>query len=76
MGLSLYQMDVSNVLLNTVIEEEAYIKQPQGFEVHQKDTHVCRWKNLYGEPLMYKKSIVKNSYDRGSISKWFFRSLG
>jgi hypothetical protein len=35
-------MDVKTVLLNRVIEEEAYVEQPQGFEVYQKDTHVCR----------------------------------
>jgi hypothetical protein len=28
------------------------------------------------EPLMYIRSVVKTSYDRGSILKWFFRSLG
>jgi hypothetical protein len=31
---------------------------------------------LGAKPLMYNKSVVKNSYDRGSILKWFFRSLG
>ena len=68
-------MDVKTVLINKVIEEEAYVEQPQGFEVHQKETHVCRWKKtLYGfkqlgvEPLTYNRSVVKNSYDRGNIS--------
>jgi hypothetical protein len=28
------------------------------------------------EPLMYNKSVVKTSYERGSILKWFFRKLG
>jgi hypothetical protein len=76
MGWGLHQIDVKTVLLNRVIEEEAYVEQPQGFEVHQKETHVCRWKKtLYGfkqlgvEPLMYSRSVVKTSYDRGSISK-------
>jgi hypothetical protein len=66
-----------------VIEEEAYVEKSQGFEVHQKETHVFRWKKtLYGfkklgaEPLMYNKSVVKISYDRGSILKWFFKSPG
>ena len=49
MGWSLHQMDVKIVLLNRVIEEEAYEEQPQSFEVYQKETLVCRWKNtLYG----------------------------
>jgi hypothetical protein len=31
---------------------------------------------LGAEPLMYSRSVVKTSYDRGNILKWFFRSLG
>eukprot|EP00253_Pinus_taeda_P014507 PITA_14507 len=32
-----------------VIEEEAYIEQPKGFETHEKKSHVCRLKKaLYG----------------------------
>jgi hypothetical protein len=38
-------MNVNIVLLNRVIEEEAYVEKPQGFEVYQKETLVCRWKN-------------------------------
>lgn len=42
-------MDVKTVFLHGVIEEEIYIEQPQGFEVHGVDTHVCRLKKaLYG----------------------------
>jgi hypothetical protein len=74
-------MDVNIVLLNRVIEEEAYVEQPQGFEVYQKEIHVYRWKKtLYGfkelgaEPLMYSRSVVKTSSDRESVSKRFFRS--
>jgi hypothetical protein len=81
MGLNLHQMDVKTIFLNRVIEEESYVEKPQGFEVYQKETLICRWKNtLYGfkqlsaEPLMYIISVVKASYDRGSVSKWFFRS--
>jgi hypothetical protein len=33
-------MNVKTVLLNRVIEEEAYVEQPQGFEVYQKETLV------------------------------------
>jgi hypothetical protein len=29
-----------NVLLNRVIEQEAYVEQPQGFEVYKKETRV------------------------------------
>jgi hypothetical protein len=49
MGWSIHQMDVKTTFLNGVIEEEVYIEQPQGFEVHPRETHVCRLKKvLYG----------------------------
>jgi hypothetical protein len=37
-------MDVKTTFLNGVIEEEVYIEQPQGFEVEDRKTHVCRLK--------------------------------
>jgi hypothetical protein len=50
---------------NRVIEQEAYVEKPQGFEVYQKETLVCRWKKiLYGfkqlgaEPPMHSRSVV------------------
>jgi hypothetical protein len=76
-------MNVKTVLLNRVIEEEAYVEQPQGFEVYQKrplyaDRRIPYMDSskLGAEHLMYNKSVVKTSYDRGCILKWFFRSLG
>ena len=45
----LHQMDVKTAFLNGVIEEEVYIEQPQGFEVEDRHTHVCKLKKaLYG----------------------------
>jgi hypothetical protein len=42
-------MNVKTTFLNGVIEEEVYIEKPQGFEVHLRETHVCRLKKaLYG----------------------------
>jgi hypothetical protein len=42
-------MDVKTAFLNGLIEEEMYIEQTQGFEVHGRDSHVCRLKKeLYG----------------------------
>jgi hypothetical protein len=49
MGWKIHQMDVKTTFLNGVIEEEVYIEKPQGFEVHGKESHVCRLKKaLYG----------------------------
>jgi hypothetical protein len=49
MGWILHHMDVKTAFLNGVIEEEVCIEKPQGFEVHPKETHVCRLKKaLYG----------------------------
>ena len=49
MGWTIHQMDVKIVFLNGIIEEEVYLEQPKGFEVHGRDTHVYRLKKaLYG----------------------------
>jgi hypothetical protein len=41
--------DVKTAFLNGFIEEEVYIEQPQGFEVSDRETHVCLLrKALYG----------------------------
>jgi hypothetical protein len=48
MGWRLYQMDVKTTFLNEEIEEEVYIKQLDGFMIHE-ESHVCRLnKSLYG----------------------------
>ena len=42
-------MDVKTTFLNGLIEEEVYIKQPQGFETDDREAHVSRLKKaLYG----------------------------
>jgi hypothetical protein len=63
------------------LNKEAYVEQPQGFEVYQKETLVCRWKKiLYGfkqlgaEPPMHNKSVVKTFYNRDIVSEWLLRS--
>jgi hypothetical protein len=49
MGWKIHQMDVKNAFLNGLIEEEVYIEKPLGFEVHGRESHVCRLKKaLYG----------------------------
>jgi hypothetical protein len=45
----IHQMDLKTNFLNEIIEEEVYIEKPHGFEVHGRESHVCRLKkSLYG----------------------------
>ncbi len=49
MKWKVHQMDVKIAFLNDVIEVEVYVEQPQGFEIHDRESHVCRLKKaLYG----------------------------
>jgi hypothetical protein len=49
MGWRLHQMDAMTSFLNGDIEEEVYIKQPDGFMIRDQKSHVCRLKKiLYG----------------------------
>jgi hypothetical protein len=42
-------MDVRTTFLNGEIEEDVYIKQLDGFMIHEKESHVCKLKKaLYG----------------------------
>lgn len=45
----LHQMDVNAAFLNGKLEEEIYVKQPEGYEVKGKEDYVCKLnKSLYG----------------------------
>lgn len=49
MGWKIHQKDVKIVFLNGVVEEEIYIEHLEGFETHDRETHVCRLRRaLYG----------------------------
>ena len=49
MGWKIHQMDVKTAFLNGILQEEIYIEQPQGFEIHERESHVYRLKKaLYG----------------------------
>jgi hypothetical protein len=49
MGWKIHQMDVKTAFLNGLIEEEVSIEHALGFEVHGRESHVCRLKKaLYG----------------------------
>jgi len=46
---NLHQMDVKTAFLHGSIKEEVYVEQLEGFEVHDRESHVCRLKKaLYG----------------------------
>jgi hypothetical protein len=40
----IHQMDVKSAFLNGVLDEEIYMKQPQGFIVTGQETKVCHLK--------------------------------
>jgi hypothetical protein len=49
MGWRLHQMYVNTSFPNGYIEEEVYIEQPDGFMIHEKESHVNRLKkSMYG----------------------------
>jgi hypothetical protein len=61
-------MNVKTVLLNRVIEEEAYAKQPRGIEVYQKETLVCKWKKtVYG----FKQTWCRASHVQQKLDENF-----
>jgi hypothetical protein len=48
-GFKLYQMDVKSDFLNSVIQEEVYVRQPPGFENPKYPDRVYKLsKALYG----------------------------
>eukprot|EP00253_Pinus_taeda_P004131 PITA_04131 len=47
--MDLHQMDVKTAFLHGSIKEEVYVEQPEGFEIYDQKSHVCRLKKaLYG----------------------------
>ncbi|GJY97855.1 DNA-directed DNA polymerase [Tanacetum coccineum] len=42
MNFTVYQMDVKSAFLNGKLKEEAYAKQPPGFECNEFPNHVCK----------------------------------
>jgi hypothetical protein len=48
-NIKVYQMDVKLAFLNGELEEEVYIKQPEGFQLSANVDYVCKLnKSLYG----------------------------
>ncbi|KAL3514410.1 hypothetical protein ACH5RR_027127 [Cinchona calisaya] len=47
--LELEQLDVKTTFLHGELEEQIYMKQPEGFKIEEKEDHVCLLKkSLYG----------------------------
>ena len=38
----IHHMDVKTTFLNCFINEEVYVEQPDGFIIHNKESHVCK----------------------------------
>ncbi|RDX60286.1 hypothetical protein CR513_61582, partial [Mucuna pruriens] len=54
--LEVEQMDVKTTFLHGDLEEEIYMKQPDGFQISGKEDYVCRLKkSLYAPRQWYKK---------------------
>ena len=48
-GWNLHQMDFNTAFLHDSIKEEVYVEQPEGFEIYDRKSHVCKLKKaLYG----------------------------
>ena len=48
-NFKVYQMDVKSTFLNGYLEEEVYIKKPEGFQPTDNPDNVCKLKKaLYG----------------------------
>ena len=47
--LDVFQLDVKTAFLNGILEEEVYMRQPEGYAVKGRETDVCRLiKSIYG----------------------------
>jgi hypothetical protein len=62
-------MDVKTAFLNSEIEEEVYIEQPDGFMIHEQKSHVCRLKKA----LYALKKALRSLYEK---MDGFLMSLG
>jgi hypothetical protein len=79
-GFKLYQMDVKSAFLNSVIQEEVYVRQPLGFESPKYPDRVYKLsKALYGlkqAPWAWyarlKTFLLEHGYVMGSVDNTLF----
>ncbi|GJS22417.1 zinc finger, CCHC-type containing protein [Tanacetum coccineum] len=82
-NLVIHQMDVKTAFLNGALEEEAYIKQPEGFVMPSNEHKVCKLvKSLYGpkqapkqwhqkfDEVMLSSGFLLNQSDKCVYSKF------
>ena len=60
MKWKIHQMDVKTTFSNGVVEQEVYVEQSLGFEIHDRATHVCKLKKA----LYSLKHTPRTWYDR------------
>ena len=66
--LKIHQMDVKTTFLNGELEEEIYVKQPEGFLVPGEEDKVCRLvESLYGLKQAPKQWHAKFA---SNVGKW------
>ncbi|KAH9743540.1 hypothetical protein KPL70_003341 [Citrus sinensis] len=78
-GFKLFQMDVKNAL-NDILNEEAYVEQPKGFEDPHFPNHVFKLKNaLYGlkqAPRAWYERLInfllENGYKQEGVDRTLF----
>ena len=62
--LEIHQMDVKTAFLNGDLEEEIYMKQPEGFVIPGQEDKVCRLvKSLYGLKQAPKQNPTDINYE-------------
>jgi hypothetical protein len=68
--IKVYQMNVKSIFMNGELEEEVYIKQPEGFLLSEREDYVCRLKKaLYGFKQVHRAcySILDKYLQQGFI---------
>ena len=67
-GLKLHQMDVTTAFLNGELEEEVYMRQPEGFIVEEQEHLVCKLKrSLKQSPRCWNHALHNQLTEMGFV---------